>query len=368
MAEAHVVAKPGGIHWARHWMLLFVPIALAIEHLGEVSPPVRFLIAALAIIPIAQLIGRSTEHLSHYSGESVGGLLNALFGNLPELIICVVAIKAGLYAMVAASLVGAILFNLLLVLGLCLLLAGFRRHDLSFNAQAVRVYSTTMFVAVVSLALPSLYQRVFATTSVTDKQEMLNGGLAVLLIVLFVLYLVFMLRTHPERFKSVAVAHEEEHEAPWKLSSCLAVLVVASVLAAFLSEILVGAVEGTGEALGLSPAFVGIVLLASVGGAAESLSAITMARKGRLDLAIGIALGSCILISLLVAPVLVFASYFVGPSPFMLTFNQGIVGLLFVSVLLGAMVCAVDSADWFKGAQLIAVYLMIGLLLYFVPI
>ncbi|HET7844817.1 MAG TPA: calcium/proton exchanger [Xanthomonadales bacterium] len=368
MTAQIAVAPPMRSLVREHWMLVFVPIALAVEHAGDVSAPIRFLLAALAIVPIAHLISTSTEHLSHYTGESVGGLLNATFGNLPELIIAVVALKAGLYAMVAASLVGAVLFNLLLVLGLCFLLGGMRRHDLAFNSQAVRVYSTTMFIAVVSLALPSLYERVFAPDAVTDKQEMLNVGLATMLLVLFALYLVFMLRTHPERFKSVGEAAEGEHEKPWKLATCLAVLVGASVVAAFLSEVLVGAVEGTGDALGLSPAFVGIVLLASVGGAAESASAIAMARKGRLDLALGIALGSCILISLLIAPLLVFASYVVGPQPFLLVFSQGVVGLLFVSVLIGAMVCAGEAADWYKGVQLIAVYVMVALLLYFVPI
>lgn len=370
MSAESAVAPSRGSLVAKHWMLVFVPIAIAVEHIGEVAAPVRFLLAALAIVPIAHLVSASTEHLSHYAGEAVGGLLNATFGNLPELIIAIVALKAGLYSMVAASLVGAVLFNLLLVLGLCFLLGGMRRHDLAFNAQAVRVYSTTMFIAVVSLALPSLYQRVFAPNGVTESQQTINVGLAGLLLVLFVLYLVFMLRTHPERFASVAAASDgdERHEAPWTLPTCIAVLVVASVLAALLSEILVGAVEGTAKAFGLSGAFVGIVLLASVGGAAEGTSAVAMARKGRLDLALGIALGSCILISLFIAPVLVFASYFVGPQPFLLAFSQGVVGLLFVSVLIGAMVCAGEVADWFKGVQLIAVYVMIGLLLYFVPL
>ena len=185
---------------------------------------------------------------------------------------------------------------------------------------------------------------------------------------LYALYLVFMIRTHPEEFASVSKSHAQEHEKPWKLSVCLGVLVGASILAAILSEILVGAVEGTGEALGLSPVFLGIVLLASVGGVAEGISAITMARKGRFDLSLGIALGSCILIAVFVSPVLVFASYFVGPHPFQLTFNAGGVGLLFLSVLIGTLVASGGSGNWYKGVQLIAVYLMIGLLLYFVPL
>jgi len=359
--------KPVG--WLRHWMFLFVPVAFVLERVEGISAPVHFLVAALAIIPVARLIGTSTEHLSHHTGETVGGLLNAMFGNLPELIICVVALQAGLYSMVSASLVGAILFNLLLVLGLSFLLGGMRYHRIEFNAQAVSVYSAMMFIAVVSMALPSIYERVFAPTAPTTEQESINLGLAVLLLVMYGLYLLFVLRTHPDVFASVeAAGAPEEHEAAWSLSRCLAALVGCSVLAALLSEILVAAVEGTGEALGLSTPFLGIVLLASVGGAAEGISAVSMARKGRFDLSIGIALGSCILIALFVAPALVFASYFVGPQPFHLSFTTGGVGLLFLTVLIGSIVASGGSAHWYKGVQLLAVYLMIALLLYFAPL
>ena len=352
----------------QHWMLVFVPIAIALEHAGSLSAPMLFLVAALAIIPVARLIGSSTEHLSHYTGESIGGLLNAMFGNLPELIICVVALKAGLYSMVAASLIGAILFNLLLVMGLSFLLGGLRQHKLEYNVNAVRVYSTMMFIAVISMALPSIYEQAFASGVSSVAQEKINIGLAIVLLVLYALYLVFMIRTHPEEFASVGSSEGHGHEKPWKLSLCLGVLVGSSILAAFLSEILVGAVEGTGEALGLSPAFLGIVLLASVGGVAEGMSAIAMARKGRFDLSLGIALGSCILIAVFVAPMLVFASYFVGPHPFQLVFGTGGVGILFLCVLIGTLVASGGSGNWYKGVQLIAVYVMLALLLYFVPL
>jgi Ca2+:H+ antiporter len=356
------------INWSQHWMLVFVPVSMALERVEGISAPVMFLIAALAIIPVARLIGHSTENLAHYTGDSIGGLLNATFGNLPELIICVVALKAGLYSMVAASLVGAILFNLLLVLGLSFLLGGLRHHTLEFNPKAVSVYSTMMFIAVISMALPSVYSRMFAPSGPTIEEESINIGLAVLLLVLYGLYLVFMIRTHPEVFASTAKAGAEEHGKPWSLGWCLGVLVGSSVLAAFLSEILVGAVEGTGEALGLSAPFLGIVLLASVGGVAEGISAVSMGRKGRFDLSLGIALGSCILIALFVAPVLVFASYFVGPHYFQLSFSAGGIGLLFLTVFIGALVASGGTGNWYKGVQLIAVYLMIALLLYFVPL
>jgi Ca2+:H+ antiporter len=355
------------IKWKEHWMLVFVPIALWVEH-SSVGDPVKFLVAALAIIPVARLIGHSTEHLSHYTGDSIGGLLNATFGNLPELIICIVALKAGLHSMVAASLIGAILFNLLLVLGLSFLIGGFRHHTMQFNTQATRVYSTMMFIAVISMALPSIYEQMFAPVAATVELEKINIGLATLLIVLYALYLLFMIRTHPEEFASIVTGGDAEHGKPWSLPLCIGVLIAASVLAAILSEVLVGAVEGTGEALGLSAAFLGIVLLASVGGVAEGMSAVTMAMKGRFDLSLGISLGSCILIALFVSPAVVFASYFVGPHPFQLSFSIGGVGLLFLSVLIGAIVATGGSGNWYKGVQLLAVYLMIALLLYYVPL
>ena len=356
------------IKWSQHWMLIFIPIALVLEHMPGIGAPIKFLAAALAIVPIARLIGTSTEHLTRYTGESIGGLLNATFGNLPELIICLVALQAGLHEMVTASLIGAILFNLLLVTGLGFLLGGVRHHTLIFNPQAVSVYNSLMFIAVISLAFPSMYEQIFASTGPRIEQEKINLGFAVLLLSLYVLYLVFMIRTHPEVFETVGGGHTEEGEKPWSMGLCLGVLVAASVMAAFLSEILVGAVEGTGEALGLSTPFLGIVLLASVGGAAEGASAVRMARKGRFDLSLGIAFGSCILISLFIAPVLVFASYFIGPHPLNLVFSVGGIGLMFLSVLIGSLVASGGTGNWYKGAQLIGVYLMIALLLYFVPL
>jgi len=366
----HVVDVPPrhGFRWAQYWPLVLVPLALIVEQLSFVGAPGKFLIAAAAILPVARLIGRSTEQLSRYTGDAVGGLLNAMFGNLPELIIALVALNAGLYAMVAASLIGAILFNLLLVLGISFLVGGIRHHRLEFNVQAMRVYSTMMFIAVISLALPSIYERAFAPAGPTLEQEKINLGLAGLLLALYALYLWFMVVTHPEDFASSGADDAEEHDVHWSKRVSIAVLVGSSVVAAVLSEILVGAVEGTGEALGLSTAFLGIVLLASVGGAAEGMSAVTMARKGRLDLSLGISLGSCILIALFVAPLLVFASYFVGPEPFLLSFSGGGIVLLFLSLVIGALVTVGGSGNWYKGVQLIAVYLMIALLLYFVPV
>lgn len=356
------------IKWSKHWMLVFVPIAIVLDYVPGIGDPVLFLVAALAILPVARLIEHGTENLATYTGDAVGGLLNATFGNLPELIIAIVALKAGLYAMVAGSLVGAILFNLLFALGLSFLAGGRHHHAQQFNASAAGMYASMMFIAAISLALPSMYQSLFAASAPIISQQSLNIGLAVVLVVLYILYLVYMIRTHPEEFASVGGKAAKSHDERWSLALSIGVVVGASVMAAFLSEILVGAVQGTGEALGLSTPFIGLVLLASVGGAPQAIAAVGMARKDRLDITLGITFGSCIQIALFVAPTVVFASYFVGPEPFMLSFHAAAVGLLFLAVLIGSIVASHGSANWYKGVQLLAVYLMIALLLYFVPL
>jgi Ca2+:H+ antiporter len=349
------------------WLFVFIPVTLVLEHLG-VSAPLLFFSAALAIVPIASLIVHATEQLATRTGDAVGGLLNATFGNAPELIIAIVALKAGLFEMVLGSIAGAILANLLLALGIAFLLGGLRYHDQDYNPAAARVYSSMMLIAVVSLAVPSAFSRFFAPEETIRQEMLLNVGLAVVLLVAYALYLVFMLKTHPGAFASQGVhADEEEAGPPWSLPRAIGSLVGASVLAAWMSEILVGAAEGTGTALGMSQLFIGIVFLAVVGGAAESLSAIAMARKNRMDMAVGIALGSSIQIALFVAPMLVLASYFIAPQPLDLAFGRAEVGALFIAVLIGTVVVGDGRSNWYKGVQLVTVYAIIALMFYLMP-
>src|SRR5215472_2718679 len=351
-----------------NWLLAFVPLTVILEHVHNVPAPVVFFSAALAIVPIASLIVRSTEQIAVRTGDAVGGLLNATFGNAPELIIALVALKAGYLEMVRASLVGAILANLLLALGAAFLLGGVRHHEQRFNPQATRAYSTMMFLAAVSLAVPSAFSRYFEPEGTIRQEQLLNLGIAGLLLLAYGLYLVFTLKTHPGAFASVETqeeAHSEEEH--WGVPTAVGSLVVASVLAAWMSEILVGAAENTGKALGMSQVFIGIVFLAMVGGAAESGSAIAMARKNKMDLAVGIPLGSCIQIALFVAPVLVLASYFIAPHPLDLAFGRAEIGSLFIAVLIGGMVCGDGHSNWYKGVQLITVYAIIALMFYFIP-
>jgi Ca2+:H+ antiporter len=367
-----------------NWLLAFIPVTIALEHAG-VPAPLVFFSAALAIVPVASLIVRATEQLAHRTGDAVGGLLNATFGNAPELIIAIVALKAGLLDMVRASLAGAILANLLLALGVAFLLGGVRYRDQDYNPGAARMYSSMMLIAVVSLSVPSAFSLFVSSEDTVREEALLNTGLAVTLLVAYALYLVFMLKTHPSAFAAVeqhsrptATSRKKrgkgehgagEEEGPtWSVPRALASLVGASVLAAWMSEILVGAAEATGAALGMSQVFIGIVFLAIVGGAAESGSAIVMARKNRMDLTVGIALGSSIQIALFVAPVLVLVSYVVAPQPLALSFSRAEIGALFMAVLIGAIVAGDGRSNWYKGVQLITVYAIMALMFYFLPV
>ncbi len=348
------------------WLLAFVPISFLLEW-RESSAPLIFFSAALAIIPIARLIGLSTEHLAHHTGDAVGGLLNATFGNLPELIIAMVALSAGLYDMVLASLAGAILANMLLAMGMSFIVGGVKHHSQDYNPTSIRVYGSMMMIASFSLFVPSAFHRFFGAEEFTQSENTLNVYLAVTLLAGYVLYLIFMLKTHSEFFKSEA-GGKEEHEDAWSLKKALLFLVIASVGAAVMSEVLVGAAEETGNVLGMSSVFIGVVFLAIVGGAAESISAISMAAKNKMDLSIGIVLGSSIQIALFVAPVLVLSSLAIGPEQLNLSFNRALLGAMFFAVLLGIVVTGDGRANWYKGVQLVVFYIILGIMFYFIPV
>lgn len=368
-AESQSPKTPLGSFLRRpmNWLLLFIPITVGLEHLAHVSAPVLFFMAAVAIVPIAAQIVGATEQLATRTGDAVGGLLNATFGNAPELIIAFVALKAGYLEMVRASLVGAILANLMLALGVSFLLGGLRYHEQRFNPTAARAYSTMMFLAAVSMTVPSAFSRVLAPNEVVRQEQLLNVGIAVLLLIAYGLYILFSLRTHTASFASVDAEHHAHHDEQWSVPRAVITLLAASVLAAWMSEILVGAAEETGKALGMSQLFIGIVFVAIVGGAAESGSAIAMARKNKMDLSVGIASGSCIQIALFVAPILVLASYFVAPQPLELAFGRAEIGSLFIAVMIGALVSGDGTSNWYKGVQLITVYAIIAMMFYLIP-
>jgi Ca2+:H+ antiporter len=353
-----------------NWLLVFIPVALGLQHTGAPDPWI-FFAAVLAIVPVAGLIVRSTEHIAKYTGDTIGGLLNASFGNAPELIVALVALRAGLLDMVRASLAGAILLNLLLALGIAFFAGGLRHHTQTYNAAAARLYGSMMLIAALSLMVPSAFSRLLAPDAPVRAETLLNIGLAVVLVTAYALYLLFQLKTHPDEFTGApgAVSHqgEAEHEARWSLPRAVLSLLAASVLAAWMSEVLVGAAQGTGEALGMSDVFIGIVFLAVAGGAAGPPAAVAMALKNKMDLSLSIALGAAIQIALFVAPVLVLASYFIAPEPLQLSFSRLEVGAVFMAALIGAVVAGDGRSNWYKGVQLIAVYLIIALMFYFIP-
>jgi Ca2+:H+ antiporter len=353
-----------------NWLLVFIPVSVALEY-ASVPPPVLFFSAALAIVPIARLIVLATEQLATYTGDAIGGLLNATFGNAPELIIALVALRAGFFDMVRASIIGAILANLMLATGVAFFLGGLRQHTQEYNAGAARLYSSMMLISAVSLGVPSAFNRFFSPEATIREEKLVNLGTAVVLLAAYGLYLVFLLKTHPDYFQSAAVTADGDahgHEGkPWSVGRAVGSLLGASALAAWMSEILVGAAEGTGTALGMSEVFIGIVFLAIIGGAAESGSAIAMARRNKLDLTIGIAMGSSIQIALFVAPVLVLLSGLIAPQPLELSFSRAEIGTLFLAVLIAAIVAGDGRSNWYKGVQLILVYAMIAILFYFLP-
>lgn len=347
-----------------NWLLIGAPIAAWLRSTGAPAP-VIFVLAGLALVPLASLIVHSTEQIAARTGPAIGGLLNATFGNLPELIISIVALRAGLLDMVRASLIGALLANLLLAMGIAFLLGGRRHHVQEYNPAAARTYGSIMLLAALSMIGPSSFHRFFSETA-PRHAEALDTGVAIVLLVLYALYLVFMLRTHPDFFSVVGAAPEEEHSGASMLRAG-ATLVAASVGAAWVSEMLVGAAEATGHALGMSSVFIGIILLAILGGAAESGAAIAMARKNQMDLSVGIAMGSSIQIALFVTPVLVLASRFVGPERLTLSFSRPEIGALFFGVLIGVVLAGDGRANWFKGVQLIGFYLILAALFYLLP-
>jgi Ca2+:H+ antiporter len=349
-----------------HWLFVFIPVTVVLDRM-HVSEPLIFFSAALSIIPIARLIGTSTEAIASYTNDSVGGLLNATFGNAPELIIAIVALNAGLHEMVLASLAGAVLSNLLLGLGASFLIGGIKYHSQDYDAGSLRMYSSMMMIAVFSLTVPSAFHRLTGGEVHAINESTLNLSLSMVLLICYALYLVFMLKTHPDFFRGKNSLEEEKKEGHMSLQRAMFFLVLASVLAAFMSEILVEAAEQTGQILGMSSVFIGVVLLAVVGGAAESISAISMATKNKMNLSIGIALGSSIQIALFVAPALVLLSNFVGPEQMNLSFSKALIVSMFVAVILGTMIAGDGRSNWFKGVQLLIVYLIIGMMFYFIP-
>jgi Ca2+:H+ antiporter len=349
-----------------NWMLVFIPATVVVEKLGHAPAALVFVLAGLAIVPLAGVLVQATEQISHRTGPAIGGLLNATFGNAPELIIALVALRAGEIDLVKASLVGAILGNLLFALGLSFLVGGIRHHTQEYNARGARVQSSMLMLAAISMILPSIFHN-FITPETLQLEQQLNRNVALALLIAYALNLLFMLKTHPEYFAAEGQEEAEEEGERWSVALASTLLVVTSVALAFMSEILVGAVGETATSLGLSKVFIGVIFLSLVGGAAETYAALAMARKNKLDLTVGIAVGSSQQIALFVAPVLVLMSYAVAPKPMNLVFGNAGLVIIFLAVLITGMIASDGKSNWFKGVQLLCVYVLIALCCYFLP-
>jgi Ca2+:H+ antiporter len=348
------------------WLLVLIPVAVVLDR-ATVAPPLIFFVAALVIVPLAALIVRSTEQVAEHTGPAVGGLLNATFGNLPELIIAVVALRSGLVEMVRASLIGAVLANVLLALGVAFLLGGRRHHVMDYNPAGARTYASMLMLAVITLAVPAAFHRLLGGAMPASSRT-LDVTTSLVLLATYACYLLYTVRTHADFFAAGEIAGPAHHGGPtWTAARAVGTLLAASIAAAWMSEILVGAAEATGHALGMSPLFLGMVMLAVIGGAAESGSAIAMGRRNKPDLAVGIAMGSSIQIALFVTPVLVLLSGAIAPVSLGLAFSRLEIGVLLLGTLIVVTTSNDGRATWFKGIQLLAVYAIIAGSIYSMP-
>ena len=353
-------------HAALDVLLLAVPGAFML-HFLSVPPLVMFLAAAIAIVPLAAVLGESTEALSEHTGPAVSGLLNATMGNATELILSFFMLRAGHQEIVKASLSGSIIGNVLLVLGLSALVGGIGRAKQTFSRQISGTNSTMLFIAVVALIMPAVFDlTVYGKLEVQNHRiEMLSLGTAAVLIVIYGLSLVFSLVTH--RADHVAAPQVASSKKPVSATSALISLVLATVLVAFLSEMLVGQIESAKHAMGVSDLFMGVIVIAIIGNAAEHGTAVLMARRDRMNLAMSIAIGSSSQIALFVAPVLVFAGWVMG-TPMSLVFTPFEIAGVALAVLIVEMISFDGETTWFEGAELIAVYLILAVSFYFVPV
>ncbi len=327
-----------------------------------------FVSSALGVIPTAALMGRATEELAARSGPGIGGLLNVTFGNAPELIIALFALGAGLQEVVKASLIGSVIGNVLLVMGAAMFAGGLGRDRQHFNRVSAVAQSSMLLLAVAAMAMPAIFELVEGTglpgpgaarVSYGSTVEHLSLAVAIVLILSYGAGLIFSLRTHRDLFNPPE--DRDEHSGGWSVRRSIAMLALAGVAVAGMSEILVGSISAAAKSIGLTEFFVGAIVVAIVGNAAEHWVAVLVARKDKMDLAVNISIGSSAQIALFVTPVLVLASFFVGPGPMALVFNGFELGGLFLAVLIATHVTDEGESTWFEGVQLLAVYAVLAL-------
>jgi Ca2+:H+ antiporter len=344
---------------------------VALELAGA-SASLVFASSALGIVPTAALMGRATEELAARSGPGIGGLLNVTFGNAPELIIALFALNRGLHEVVKASIVGSIIGNILLVLGVAMLFGGLGRDRQTFNRTTAGVQTSMLLLAAAALVMPAIFELVEGTglpdpgaqtVDYDSTVEHLSLAVAIVLIATYVAGLFFSLKTHRDIFNPEY--GEEEGLGGWSTRKSMVALAGSGLLVGLMSEVLVGSIEEASHAIGLSEFFIGVIVVAIVGNAAEHWVAVLVAVKDKMDLAVNIAIGSSAQIALFVAPVLVLASFFLGPHPLALVFNGFELGAILLAVLIANYVAQDGESTWFEGVQLLAVYVVFGIAFYF---
>jgi Ca2+:H+ antiporter len=346
-----------------YWLTPFIPAAIVLRLL-DVDPTVVFFSSALGVVPTAALMGRATEELAVRSGPGIGGLLNVTFGNAPELIIALFALQKGLHEVVKASLVGSILGNVLLVLGAAMLVGGVGRERQLFNRTAASAQSSMLLLAGAALTMPAVFQLVAHGSlpgphdeirNFPAKVEHLSLAIAILLMLVYLAGLLFSLRTHRDLFNP-ETEDDHGHDEPWSVRKSVAMLGVAGVAVGVMSEILVGSIHHAAESAGLSEFFIGAIVVAIVGNAAEHWVAVLVARKDKMDLAVNIAIGSSAQIALFVAPVLVLASFVIGPSPMAFVLNGFELAAILFAVTIANQVTQEGESTWHEGVLLLSVY------------
>ncbi len=343
---------------------------MALELAGAAAGAV-FAASALGIVPTAALMGRATEELAARSGPGIGGLLNVTFGNAPELIIALFALERGLQEVVKASIVGSIIGNILLVLGAAMFFGGLRREKQSFSRTSASIQTTMLLLAGAALVMPAIFELVEGqglpapgaeTVNYDATVEHLSLAVAIVLIATYVAGLFFSLKTHRAIFNP---EYEEEDTWGWSTRRSILALAGAALLVGLMSEVLVGSIEETSHAIGLSEFFIGVIVVAIVGNAAEHWVAVLVAVKDKMDLSVNIAIGSSAQVALFVAPILVLASFFLGPHPLALVFNGFELGAILIAILIANYVTQDGESTWFEGVQLLAVYAVFGIAFYY---
>jgi Ca2+:H+ antiporter len=348
-------------------LLIFAPIAAGLEF-AHADHLVLFVVSAIALIPLAKLIGDSTEHLATHYGPTAGSLLNVTFGNAAEIIIAVVAISAGLLDLVKASITGAIIGNILLILGLSVIAGGFRYKEQSFSRENIGIQSSMLFLAIIGLAVPTiLASTILSPLENQGRVQLLSDVLAFILMIVYVLGIVFTFITHKHLFTPPETAEDiqESHGTHWSKKKSFLLLAASMAGVIVVSEILVASVETTGEEFGFGQLFVGAIIVGIVGNAAEHSSAILLARKGKMELSIGIAAGSGTQIALFVVPILVFAGIAMG-QPFTLVFTLLELATIFLAAIILNLIVHDGRSNWFEGVMLTAVYIIIAIAFFFV--